>query len=67
MIGYHSTKDPLGQLRMIFETKQAAINFAEKNGWAYSVQEPEEKKRTFKAYETKFKWRGVPKKPEDDI
>lgn len=39
-----------------FKSKEDAIRFAEKQGYEYFVQEPNERKRTPKAYANNFLW-----------
>lgn len=39
---------------MAFATKEDAIHFAEKQGWAYYVQEPHNRQFKPKAYATNF-------------
>ena len=58
LMGYTSTADPVGQLRMQFNTKQAAVAFAEKQGLSYSIEDPHKKvKRNWmKSYEYNYKW-----------
>ena len=68
LLGYNVSSDPVGQLRVNFDTKESAISFAKKNEWSYVVEDEILVKRNYtKAYDQKFKWRGVPKRVEDDI
>mmetsp|Transcript_17600 Transcript_17600/g.35993 ORF Transcript_17600/g.35993 Transcript_17600/m.35993 type:complete len:189 (+) Transcript_17600:23-589(+) len=44
LMGWTSTADSLenvGRMTMAFDSKEAAMRFAEKNGWAYTVREPQ--------------------------
>ncbi|KAJ1981672.1 ndufs4 NADH dehydrogenase Fe-S protein subunit [Dimargaris xerosporica] len=46
LMGWASSADYMQAVRMKFKSKEAAIEFAEKQGWNYYVQEP--KARAFK-------------------
>ncbi|KAJ1987420.1 ndufs4 NADH dehydrogenase Fe-S protein subunit [Dimargaris cristalligena] len=46
LMGWASSADYMQAIRMKFKTKEAAVEFAEKQGWNYYVQEP--KVRAFK-------------------
>ncbi|KAJ1980326.1 ndufs4 NADH dehydrogenase Fe-S protein subunit [Dimargaris verticillata] len=46
LMGWASSADYMQAVRMKFKTKESAIEFAEKQGWNYYVQEP--KTRAFK-------------------
>ena len=41
LMGYTTSGDMKSQIRLIFETKEEAVAYAEKNGLAFRVQEPE--------------------------
>ncbi|KAI8973822.1 ETC complex I subunit conserved region-domain-containing protein [Mycotypha africana] len=56
LIGWASSSDYEQALTMKFFTKEAAINFAEKQGWTYYVQEPHERKFVKKAYGDNYKY-----------
>lgn len=43
--GWTSTGDPLSNMGMPFPTKEAAMKYAERNGFEYKVIEPEEEKQ----------------------
>uniref|UniRef100_A0A914MEZ3 NADH dehydrogenase [ubiquinone] iron-sulfur protein 4, mitochondrial n=1 Tax=Meloidogyne incognita TaxID=6306 RepID=A0A914MEZ3_MELIC len=57
-IGWCSSGDPLSNINMAlsFASKDDAINFCEKNRWAYEIREPEERKIVPKAYGSNFHW-----------
>lgn len=59
LMGYTSSSDPVGMLRLVFATKEAAVSFAEKQGLSYSVEEPQKKRSFVKSYEGNFKWKYV--------
>lgn len=43
LMGWISAGDTLNQVRINFQSAQDAVAFAEKKGWAYSVQPPHER------------------------
>ncbi len=56
VLGWTSSADMKQQLRLVFDTKEQAIAYAEREGIAYWV-EPEPPVRTQrKAYSDNFKW-----------
>ncbi|MGE0742604.1 MAG: ETC complex I subunit [Hyphomonadaceae bacterium] len=57
LMGWISSADPNGQVRMSFETKEAAIEFARAHGIPHQVIEPSEPKRFPKAYGDNFSFR----------
>ena len=56
LMGWTSTSDVNSQIRLKFDSKQAAIDFADNNGIAYRVFEPRERKHRPKAYSDNFKF-----------
>ncbi|KAJ7334991.1 hypothetical protein JRQ81_012932 [Phrynocephalus forsythii] len=56
LMGWASTADPLSNMVLSFSTKEAAIAFAEKNGWSYYVQERRIPKPKSKSYGANFSW-----------
>jgi hypothetical protein len=54
LMGWQSSADAMQGTRLDFNTKQDAINFANKQGYEYFVQEPNERQRVPKAYATQF-------------
>lgn len=57
LMGWASSADPSGQVRMVFETKAQAIAFAQAHGIPHQVTEPAEPKRFPKAYGDNFAFR----------
>jgi len=53
-MGWQSSADFMQGVRMKFNNKDDAIRFAEKQGYEYFVQEPNERKFVPKAYATQF-------------
>lgn len=45
LMGWTSTGDPLSNMGMSFPSKEAAIAYAERNGYEFKVIEPEEEKQ----------------------
>jgi len=61
LMGWTSTGDPyqnVGEASLSFDTKDSAVEFAEKYGWQYSIQEPHQAALKPKAYADNFKWKG---------
>ncbi|MDY8109447.1 ETC complex I subunit [Fulvimarina sp. 2208YS6-2-32] len=56
LMGYTSSGDMLGQLRLSFETREQAVEYAERNDIPYRVEEPKETKRVRVAYSDNFKY-----------
>ena len=56
LMGYTSSRDMKSQIRLSFETKEEAIAYAQKNGIAYSVQEPKETRRRVVSYSENFRF-----------
>lgn len=40
LMGWTSSRDPLRDVRLTFPTRESAVRFAERQGYAYSVTEP---------------------------
>ncbi|XP_038621874.1 NADH dehydrogenase [ubiquinone] iron-sulfur protein 4, mitochondrial [Tachyglossus aculeatus] len=56
LMGWASTADPLSNMTLFFRTKEEAVDFAEKNGWSYDVQERRIPKPKSKSYGANFSW-----------
>jgi len=54
LMGWQSSGDVMQGTNMRFDSKEAAILFANKQGYEYYVQEPNERRRVPKAYATQF-------------
>jgi ETC complex I subunit conserved region len=46
LMGWTSTGDPLSNMGIQFPTKEAAVEYAERNGYAFAVLEPETEKQS---------------------
>jgi hypothetical protein len=57
LMGWLSSADPSGQVKLSFETKEEAIAFARTHKIPHQVTEPEEPKRIIKAYGDNFGFR----------
>ncbi|KAF8940864.1 ETC complex I subunit conserved region-domain-containing protein [Dissophora ornata] len=56
LIGWASSSDYMQALQMKFVTKEDAIAFADKQGWEFTVQEPNQKIFKKKIYADNFKY-----------
>lgn len=56
LMGWISSGDTRRQLSLKFDTKEAAIAYAEDKGLAYTVQEPRERTPKTKSYSDNFRW-----------
>ena len=56
LMGWTSSRDMNSQIRLKFDSKQAAIAFAERHGIAYRLFEPKERRHRPKAYSDNFKF-----------
>ncbi|KAH7846625.1 hypothetical protein Vadar_016251 [Vaccinium darrowii] len=64
LMGWTSTGDPyanVGDAGLGFDSEEAAIEFAQKHGWEYTVKKPHTPLLKIKAYADNFKWKGHPK------
>ena len=59
LMGWTSSGDTRQQLRLWFDTKEEAIAYAEREGIAYRVEEPQEVKRRTMSYSDNFKFNRV--------
>jgi hypothetical protein len=57
LMGWTAANDTLSQVRMNFASKDAAIAFAEGEGWEYEVNEPHARKIVPRNYIDNFKYR----------
>ena len=56
LMGYTSSGDMKSQIRLVFETREEAVAYAEKNGIAYRVETPKEPKRRQISYAENFRY-----------
>ncbi|MBO0903843.1 ETC complex I subunit [Jiella sonneratiae] len=56
LMGYTSSSDMRSQVRLSFETKEQAIDYAERNGIVFRLEEPHAPKRVRVAYADNFKY-----------
>jgi len=54
LMGWQSSGDFMQGTHLNFNSKEDAVRFANKQGYEYFVQEPNERKRVPKAYATQF-------------
>ncbi len=56
LMGWTSSADMRGQVRLFFKTKEEAIAYCEKNGIPHVLQEPHERKPKVMSYSDNFKF-----------
>lgn len=56
LMGWVSSGDTLNQLRMTFDTVEEAVALAQKNGWDYTVIEPQQRDLKGRTYMDNFKY-----------
>jgi len=54
LMGWTSINDTTGQVRLHFETREQAIDYAKRENLAFTVDEPREPKRLVKSYAENF-------------
>ena len=54
LMGWESSSDTLGEVKMEFTTKEKAIEYAKNNNIIYKVIEPNKKKFVIKSYAENF-------------
>jgi ETC complex I subunit conserved region len=59
LMGWTASGDTRQQVRLSFDTKEEAIAYAEREGIAYRVEEPQEVKRRTMSYSDNFKFNRV--------
>ena len=60
LMGWIGSGDTRAQLRLEFESREAAIAYAEKQGLDYVVEEPHLRRVRPKSYADNFRWDRVP-------
>lgn len=56
LMGWTSTSDTTGQVRLAFETRDEAVAYAERNGLAYVIAEAKPRRHLKKSYAENFKY-----------
>ncbi len=56
LMGYTSSSDMLSQINLTFDTRELAIEYAERNDIAYRVREPHDAKRRNISYSENFSY-----------
>jgi hypothetical protein len=59
LMGWTSSSNTRTQVQLTFETREEAVAFAEKNGLAYRVEEPQQDKFRPKSYADNFRYDRV--------
>ena len=54
LMGWESSNDTLSEIRLEFDDKDKAIEYAKKNGIRYEVIEPKDRKMVIKSYSDNF-------------
>ncbi len=54
LMGWESSSDTLSELKLVFETKELAINYAKKKKIIYEIIEPKKRKTVKKSYADNF-------------
>ena len=54
LMGWESSKDTMGEVRLEFSTKDKAIEYAKNNNISYKIIEPNKKKFIIKSYAENF-------------
>ena len=54
LMGWTSSTDMNGQIRLMFDTHEEAVAYAQRHGIAFQLFEPNEPKRIIKAYADNF-------------
>ncbi len=54
VVGWIGSGDTLSQLHMKFDSKEAAVSYAEREGLAYTVEEPKKRRLVPKVYADNF-------------
>lgn len=56
VMGWTASEDTLNQVRLAFDSKSAAVAFAQGEGWHYTVDEPRERKVRPRTYLDNFRY-----------
>ena len=59
LMGWTSSTDTRGQVRLSFASEAEAVSYAERNGIAYVISEPTPRKHVRKSYSDNFKFGRV--------
>jgi hypothetical protein len=56
LMGWTSSRDMHSQVRLEFDTKDEAIDYARRNGFAYAVFEPQPRRAIIRSYADNFRF-----------
>lgn len=56
LMGWTSSGDTKQQLKLTFDTREEAVAYAVRAGFAYTIEEPQQRKTVRKAYADNFKF-----------
>ncbi len=54
LMGWESSEDTMGEVRLEFSTKDKAVDFAKKNNINFNIIEPKKRKFVIKSYSDNF-------------
>lgn len=58
LMGWTASRDPGRQVRLLFPSRRAAVAFAERNGWRFTVWDQTRDRPKPKSYAKNFPWLG---------
>jgi len=56
LMGWTSTRDMRSQIRLEFDTKEEAVAYAERNGLAYTIFEPQPRRTIMRSYADNYRF-----------
>ena len=59
LMGWAGSSDTQSQVRLRFATKEAALAYAQRQGWKARVSDPQDRALTLKSYSDNFAFRRV--------
>ena len=54
LMGWNSSLDTMSQIKVFFDTKEQAVEWAKTNNYQYFIEEPKKKKIKIKSYASNF-------------
>jgi len=63
LMGWTSSRDMYSQVHLEFDTKDEAIDYAQRNGFAYTVFEPQPRRAIIKSYADNFRFGRIGRWP----
>jgi hypothetical protein len=59
LMGWLGSSDTRSQIRLTFDSREGAVDFAKQKGWAYRIQEPRKRRIRPKSYAENFSYQRV--------